>query len=56
VGGDGAVEALERELAHRLDLHQLLHRPQQALGDQDLTGPGLAAEARPSKPMAPMVA
>ena len=45
MGGDGAVEALEGELAHRLHLGQVLHRDQQALGDQDLAGLGLPAEA-----------
>src|SRR5437870_5763670 len=46
VGGHGAVEALEPELADRLDFREVLHRRQHALSDEDLARLRLAAEAR----------
>ena len=43
--GDGFEETLEMKLADRLDLHEVFHRAQQTLGDEDLAGLGLPAEA-----------
>src|SRR5687767_11167330 len=43
--GDGLEEALERQLADRLDVGQVLHRALHPAGDQDLAGARVAAEA-----------
>jgi hypothetical protein len=43
--GDGFEETLEVKFADRLDLHEVFHRGQQTLGDEDLAGLGLPAEA-----------
>ena len=45
VGGDRFRQALERELAKRLGLNEILDRAQDALAYQDLAGLGLGTEA-----------
>src|SRR5205085_11935287 len=46
VRGHWAVETLQRELAHRLDVDQLARRRMDPLADQDLAAGGLGAQAR----------
>jgi hypothetical protein len=44
--GQRTVDALEREVAHRLDRHRVLHRYEHAGADQDLPRLCFVAQAR----------